>query len=70
MGELEKSREWRVATEPIELEEVSIVEELEPGRAVVSATPKKQVRRAIGTTPPAATNVTPAGDDWLDRLDL
>jgi len=65
MRELKTSREQRVKTEPIELEEVSIVDELDQ----VSATPKKQTRRAIGTTPPAATNVT-VGDDWLDRLDL
>ena len=63
MGELKTSRERRTRTQPIELEEVSIVEELD----LAPAPPKKEGRRPLGTAPPAATT---AGDDWLDRLDL
>ena len=60
MRELKNSREQRVRTEPIELEEVSIVEELDQ-----QAAPKKPAVRAVGTTPPPDKT-----DDWLDRLDL
>jgi hypothetical protein len=88
MGEGKKKP--RIATEPIELEDVSIVKELELDSNIevdvdlsvesdtdvvsVSATPKKEARRAIGTAPPAATaaanDAARVGDDWLDRLDL
>lgn len=62
MRELNTARAKRYATEPIDLDEASIVEQIEV------AAP----RRAAGTAPPTPTEATHAsdGDAWLDRLDL
>jgi hypothetical protein len=66
MRELTKSRERRVTTEPIGLDDVSIVSEME---AIAPLERRPASPRAAGTTPPAPAPVA-ADDAWLDRLEL